>query len=557
MPDPGSNPTSPKHPAAPSKGGPDGSASKLRATSSTPKVSPSSHRRPSKLFNTLRDFLQPKSETREVSHAKLAAQFSNISARATALDGRQLARAIDQTVPLSDRRVHIRALCHYIQYQPVEHIEALWLAVEDLVVPSADPADRHLTLRFMSDLIKGQYNRLGILRTVFYDVLCRCQAWEDFPWVILCLRQLTRDGKDLYACERKLLPHLLWWVDEALQRKDRTPFATPDHPDENSPAPAAVPHSSAIPASPASAKPIGSTSQSASSFITATLSSIFSGGGTMPSSLSTPTPSPLPSEPEDTSPDVYLDGADTVIENSLSFIRDVIKINFPIIQIHHIDQLIHYFCCQINDYWRPAHIILLIQIIRCIMMLGQVPKSTMPTFFRLLSILINLSDPQLYQELDREIIGKLVNTHYYFYAIQELTAILQDPSDRANLHLCHGAMYLLNRWVWGHPEPQNAEPFYGTFLHLTAEMLRPAPLASSAIGRPPEKWPPLLMYDIMYQVYHFVRSCAPYIVTNQEQVTLDFAFRITTVEWEAVLLILERYITEWVQNHTSQLAAAP
>ncbi|KAJ1923145.1 Tuberous sclerosis 2-like protein [Tieghemiomyces parasiticus] len=534
--------------------------------SAGPPAGGTSRRRQSRFFASLRDFLQPKSGARDISNLQLSAQFSNINLHATPLDGRQIARAIDNTVNSSDRRANIGALRQFIKYQPVEHIEAMWLAVEDLLYARQNVQDRHLALSFMSDLIRSQYNRLGILRTVFYGVLSRCHNWDDFPLVIRCLRQLTRDGKDLYACEHNLLPFLTWWMDCAVQCKDRyQSIATgsrqiPTHyrliPTSVAVAPAdPVPLStsatSSAQVSPGRPPPAA---QSTSSFITATLSSIFSGGSTVaPSAITTPadsaavlpgSPAPKPVDPA-VSEDLV--EADEVIISVLGYIADALMANFALLHEDQLIQLLDYFDRHVTDAWRPGHVAAVVQILRAILVYGQVPKAGQATFFRLLCHLVNLTNPDNERQLTRDVLDPLAKTHYYFIGVHELSNLLRDQADRPTApdpRLAHGALHLLYRWVWCDPEPARAAPYYAPLLRHAADLLR----ADTAPH-------PLVVNDVLSHAHHFVEACVQ-IVMDPVGVE-DFVYRITTVEWEAVLQILDRYAACWSAPRAYSLARAP
>ncbi|KAJ1974197.1 Tuberous sclerosis 2-like protein [Dimargaris xerosporica] len=584
-----------------------------------PAAPPPSGRRPSRLFTSIRDMWSLRSGGgRDISHLQLSAQFSGISSDATPLDGMAIAHEVDPTVDLATRTHNITALCQFVQFCPVEHVEALWPAVADLVRPESPVEGRHLALDFMDNLIRGQYNRLGALRVEFYEALCRLKDWMDAPRVLRCLRQLTKDGKVLWACEQSIVPLVLWWLDVALHRKG-LPLALASSPstlESQSPLSTAVSTPAALDAgrgsstrSPITPTPPNASNQlraakgtkgaapppphpthSTSSYITATLSSLFSGGsGTSSYPRSPRTPknsaastaaSPLPPT---TNPDSALAQSPTIgaslreyrqthdlICTGCTLIGDIIKINSSQIPEAQIAQLIEYFYHRLDYDWCSDHVQGLVQILHHTMVFGHIPKPSIPYFFRLLCILVGFSDPDILHTVSTDIVATIPRTHYFYYAMQALTDILQSPADRPNVRLGHGAMYLLGQWVWRHKDPTQVEPYYVMLLRLYADLLQssaqaidpqnpprtPASLTLlTADSSPGHGLHPLLVYNIMCHMHFYVEHCARQIITHVvNQDTADFTFRRTMAEWETVLLTLQRYIEAWARPRRFQFA---
>ncbi|KAJ1975908.1 Tuberous sclerosis 2-like protein, partial [Dimargaris verticillata] len=584
-----------------------------------PVAPPPSGRRPSRLFTSIRDMWSMRSGGgRDISHLQLSAQFSGISSDATPLDGMAIAREVDPTVGLATRTHNITALCQFVQFCPVEHIEALWPAVADLARPESPLEGRHLALDFMDSLIRGQYNRLGALRVEFYGALCRLKDWADAPRVLRCLRQLTKDGKVLWACEQSIVPLVLWWLDVALHRK-RLPLALPVSPSalENC---SPIPITASTPAtldtgrgssarSPITPTPPNTANQlrqakdskgpapppphpthSTSSYITATLTSLFSGGSgasSHPRSPRTPknsaASSAAPPFPHTVDPESALVRSPTfdaslrehreahdLIRTGFTLIGDIVKINSSQIPEAQIAQLIEYFYHRLDYDWCSDHVQGLVRILHHTMVFGHIPKSSIPYFFRLLCILVGFSDPDILQTVSTDIVATIPQTHYFYYAVQALTDILRSPTDLPNVRLGHGAMYLLGQWIWRHKDPTLAEPYYVMLLRLYADLLQsstqatdphnppstPTPLTLHTSDSPPVQGPhPLLVYNIMCHAHFYVEHCARQIITHVvNQDTADFTFRRTMAEWETVLVTLQRYIEVWAKPRRFQLA---
>ena len=58
-------------------------------------------------------------------------------------------------------------------------MEAIWQAVRDLAAPHEPQEVRHAVLKFLSALIRGQYQTLGPLKGYFFEVLSSHQVPED------------------------------------------------------------------------------------------------------------------------------------------------------------------------------------------------------------------------------------------------------------------------------------------------------------------------------------------------------------------------------------------
>ena len=58
-------------------------------------------------------------------------------------------------------------------------VEAIWQAVGDLTASHEPQEVRHAVLKFLSALIRGQYQTLGVLRGYFFEVVRSHQVPED------------------------------------------------------------------------------------------------------------------------------------------------------------------------------------------------------------------------------------------------------------------------------------------------------------------------------------------------------------------------------------------
>ena len=58
-------------------------------------------------------------------------------------------------------------------------MEAIWSTIEDLIDPHQPVEVRHAAFKFLSALIQGQYDYLGILQGHFFQVVKMHRIGED------------------------------------------------------------------------------------------------------------------------------------------------------------------------------------------------------------------------------------------------------------------------------------------------------------------------------------------------------------------------------------------
>ena len=64
-------------------------------------------------------------------------------------------------------------------------VQALWLAVKDLLEPTQYVEARHLVLHFLRALVGGQYDDLNLLRAHFFNIVAQHKVEEDFQlWLV-------------------------------------------------------------------------------------------------------------------------------------------------------------------------------------------------------------------------------------------------------------------------------------------------------------------------------------------------------------------------------------
>nr|CAH7730250.1 unnamed protein product [Callosobruchus chinensis] len=91
-------------------------------------------------------------------------------------------------------------------------VEKLWASVEDLFRDEHTTETRHLAFLFLQCLIKGQFDRLKLMRAQFFRFIKTHNNPEDVGQRLELLNILTCNGKDILHFEEEVGPFLLSWV---------------------------------------------------------------------------------------------------------------------------------------------------------------------------------------------------------------------------------------------------------------------------------------------------------------------------------------------------------
>ncbi|KAI8604966.1 hypothetical protein EDD21DRAFT_300151 [Dissophora ornata] len=128
---------------------------------------------------------------------------------------------------LQSRLRTLDELSKIIQNYPFQHISELWVAVEDLLEAGVPHNARKAAWHFMVACIKGQFEDLGMLRAIFYQAINNHEIWEDFDDKLQALKELTKDGRDVYGFEKNIVRMLAHWIESSFdQAKSTTSLAT-------------------------------------------------------------------------------------------------------------------------------------------------------------------------------------------------------------------------------------------------------------------------------------------------------------------------------------------
>ncbi|MBN3282001.1 TSC2 protein, partial [Polyodon spathula] len=98
-----------------------------------------------------------------------------------------------------------------------EHaVEAVWKAVEDLLLPDQPVEARHAVLQLLKAIIQGQGERLGPLRAYFFKIIKDYPSNEDLHERLEAFKALTENGKDITYLEEDIAGFVFHWMDAGL-----------------------------------------------------------------------------------------------------------------------------------------------------------------------------------------------------------------------------------------------------------------------------------------------------------------------------------------------------
>ncbi|KAG0046329.1 Tuberous sclerosis 2-like protein [Gryganskiella cystojenkinii] len=113
---------------------------------------------------------------------------------------------------LQSRLRTLDELTGIVQSYPFQHVSELWVAVQDLLEAGVPNNARKAAWNFMTACIRGQFEDLGMLRAIFYQTINNHEIWEDFEDKLRALKELTKDGRDVYGFEKNIVRLLAHWI---------------------------------------------------------------------------------------------------------------------------------------------------------------------------------------------------------------------------------------------------------------------------------------------------------------------------------------------------------
>ncbi|XP_062507428.1 tuberin-like isoform X2 [Corticium candelabrum] len=154
----------------------------------------------------LQDLLFPKPP--EDSHHELVISPDDV------MIGTETVKELNSDNALQFRLTKLREITSVVARKRLEEhaVEAIWVAVQDLVQPSNPLEVRVVVLKFLKALIQGQYDHLQLLRDHFFHVVATHNIEEDFGYRLDILIELTSGGRNVTCFEEEIGPLLLDWM---------------------------------------------------------------------------------------------------------------------------------------------------------------------------------------------------------------------------------------------------------------------------------------------------------------------------------------------------------
>ncbi|KAI7831510.1 hypothetical protein BC939DRAFT_525071 [Gamsiella multidivaricata] len=306
---------------------------------------------------------------------------------------------------LQSRLRTLDELSTIIQNYPFQHISELWVAVSDLLEAGVPNNARKAAWNFMIACIRGQFEDLGMLRAIFYQAINDHEIWEDFDDKIKALKELTKDGRDVYGFEKNIVRLLAHWVESNFEQAKVAQHMTQQR--------------------------LGMQKSTTS---LATLSST-------PQLILLQKPIPH-------------------LDVTMALLINVVRFNFVFFdetEIAGLLDLLHTIC--INAPEDTPHAIGFLDII---VRYGYVPAEGLVTFLKILCY-TTLSD--LYKDQAWTITSNLMKSHSAHSAIRLLCLNLRSKNDSiAQMRVVQGSIRLLQRSVWSSTPIETLSVSYSTIL---------------------------------------------------------------------------------------------
>ncbi|XP_070579524.1 tuberin-like [Ptychodera flava] len=130
----------------------------------------------------------------------------------------EVLRGVCSESPTSQRLKVLRDLSDVVTEKQLENnaVEALWLAMQDLLNPQMSTECRHTALKFLKCLVTGQFERLEIKRALFFRLIKDHTVEEDLAARFDLLKALSDNGKIITNFEEDLGPFLYEWMPEVV-----------------------------------------------------------------------------------------------------------------------------------------------------------------------------------------------------------------------------------------------------------------------------------------------------------------------------------------------------
>ncbi|GAB6025853.1 hypothetical protein CHUAL_011832 [Chamberlinius hualienensis] len=111
------------------------------------------------------------------------------------------------------------------KYVEMSGVEAIWVKIRDLLEPIHSKAVRQSVYEFVNFIIVTQYDRLDIMRPVFFKIISNnYEASEDLVERLELLNSITKTGREIDYFEDEMGPFLLFITNSALESPSALEF---------------------------------------------------------------------------------------------------------------------------------------------------------------------------------------------------------------------------------------------------------------------------------------------------------------------------------------------
>ncbi|KAI8049737.1 hypothetical protein BDF22DRAFT_745998 [Syncephalis plumigaleata] len=363
--------------------------------------------------------------TQELSTSELLAAESHSES-----DGYRLLMAFRQANSASQRARATRDIAAVIRERRVDHLEAIWAAVSELLAMNSPTDARRAAFEFMLACIHGQYTRLGLLRAEFYRTLQDYDNQEDTELRITALRALVKDGRDISGFEKSVGRMLLDWLRQLFERAQRAAAQSLD-------------------LSQLAASYNGSLSRSAGSGNGNVRLSALAGSASQRVAASS---SSNPYHPQ--------------FSAVLLLLTNVVKFNASCFEERETARLIEIVCRICDKTLYPEDVQNCLGFMDVAVRYAYVPQAALTSYVRTLCRCVNLDQ---FARNSWAIMRNLLKSHCAHGAILILCSILEDDRHASVVPLLRGAVFFLGMSSWG---SQRVETLSHTFSRALSAMKR-------------------------------------------------------------------------------------
>ena len=154
-----------------------------------------------------------------ISHSQptLDPLFTNNRPQLVQAEFRGILEDLSAKHSIQSRIKSMREYAEAVRVYRIADVGLLFSTVSDMLREGLPVEARHATFNFLVAVVEGQHEAINdVTRSQFYSIIRRHTKQEDFPFKLLLLRKLTREGRDISCFEKNIGSLLLSWVSNIL-----------------------------------------------------------------------------------------------------------------------------------------------------------------------------------------------------------------------------------------------------------------------------------------------------------------------------------------------------